>query len=80
MLQAKAVSGGLCGCFQILVKLKSVSIKLWYGAFALICSEKLNKYVQNAFYLPYLASVLLILNQEHGIKNINKLKLTNVEI
>ena len=29
VLQAKEVSGGLCGCFQIFVKLKSISIKLW---------------------------------------------------
>ena len=29
VLQAKAVSGGLSGCFQIFTKLKFISIKLW---------------------------------------------------
>ena len=29
VLQAKAVSGGLSGCFKIFAKLKCVSIKLW---------------------------------------------------
>ena len=29
VLQAKAVSGGLSGCFRVFVKLKSISIKLW---------------------------------------------------
>ena len=29
VLQAKAVSGGLSGCFQVFAKLKSIGIKLW---------------------------------------------------
>ena len=32
VLQAKAASGGLSGCFQIFAKLKSISIKCWCRA------------------------------------------------
>ena len=45
VLQAKAASGSLSGCFQIFVKLKSITKALNFGVLALICSEKLNKYV-----------------------------------